>query len=59
MEEWIAMCVNGVPFASWNDAAAAVTFTDEQFLALTACMMERKPPTAVRHRLREGVYEFV
>jgi hypothetical protein len=64
-EEWIAMRVNGVPFASWNDAAAVATFTDEQFLALTACVMERKPPTAVDSFPLEfaidyvKVYEFV
>ena len=45
---WIAMYVNGEVYASYYGAdyeKAAAAFTDPLFLALTACVMDRTPPT--------------
>ena len=45
-EDWIAMRVDGQPYALFDQSPAAlVAFTDPLFLALTACVMERVPPT--------------
>ena len=46
-ESWIGMRVNGVPYAAFEPAAgnasATAAFTDELFLALTSCVMDRVP----------------
>ena len=46
-ETWIAMRVNGVAYAVYDQSPGALSdFTDPLFLALTACVMERTPPTS-------------
>ena len=46
-DEWIAMYVNGKLYANFGANPGAVSmFTDPLFLALTACVMQRTPPTA-------------
>ena len=44
-DEWIAMSVDDTPYALFDSASAVATFTDPLFLALTACVMQRIPPT--------------
>ena len=44
-DEWIAMSVDGTPYALYERSAAIPSFTDPLFLALTACVMQRMPPT--------------
>ena len=48
-EDWIVMRVNGSPYAVFAppgvEARAVAAFTDPLFLALTACVMDRVPPT--------------
>jgi beta-glucanase (GH16 family) len=47
-DEWIAMSVDDRPYAEYDRIPSAVaSFTDPLFLALTACVMERIPPTAI------------
>ena len=44
-DEWIAMSVDSTPYALYERSAATPSFTDPLFLALTACVMQRMPPT--------------
>ena len=47
-ENWIAMSVDGEPYALFDQSPAALAaFTDPLFLALTACVMQRLPPTGL------------
>jgi len=43
--DWLVMRIDNVTVSSFNDSAAMSAFTDPLFLALTACVMERTPPT--------------
>ena len=45
-DTWIGMAVDDRPYAIFDRVPGAVSsFTDPLFLALTACVMQRTPPT--------------